>query len=527
MTETMRELFRWGFQHADPNRVAIVVPQNGTRRTFAEVQERTTRLAKGLQDAGLRQGDRAIILLSNCAEFLEIDIALTTIGAVKVPVMYASTDADIEHFVGDTGATTIFHRGEVSGRLLALRESGRAPVERMICVDGGDQSDLDYETLIAEAEGDPVLEEISPDDLYSIRFSAGTTGKGKGVMHTHNAWANIITLLMRNVNQGQYIRPGQEVHLNVHPLSHGAGMEVERYFVAGCTNVILDGLDPELYCKTVQEEGVTATWLVPTGVNKLISSEAFQKYDLSTLQTVYYGASPMPEGILRRALEALGPIFVQDYGSSEVPEASVVLHKWEHDLSTPEGEKRIRSAGRAVLGVEIKIIDIDGNILPPGETGEVCMRAPSMMKGYLNREKLTAQKLANGWVHQGDLGYLDKDGYLFIQDRKEDMIITGGFNVYPAEIESVLSRHPAIRDVVVFGVPHEHWGESVHAVVVRKEGADIALEELQEFCTQTLPSYMKPTGLDYADDIPLSAAGKALRRVLRAPHWEGQERAVN
>jgi acyl-CoA synthetase (AMP-forming)/AMP-acid ligase II len=430
----MREVFEYGFARADPQRAALIDIESGTRLTFGQLEDRSTRLMTGLLDLGLRRGDRVLILLRNCAEYFEIDLALAQVGLVRVPVMYGSTSSDLAYFAKDSGASAIFFHGEKEEIVAHLCSSGDLRVEHAICVDAATSDHVvDYEALIAGGSLTPALDELDGDDIFGIRYTAGTTGQGKGVVHTQAAWAQLVTLLLRNVNLGQYIRPGEETHLCIHPMSHAAAMEVHRYFVAGATNVVLDGLDPEKVFRTVQQERVTSSFMVPTGINKLVADPRIADYDLSSLETVYYGASPMPEGVLRRAVDALGLIFVQYYGSSEVPEASTILHKTEHDLqSDGRAVPRFKSTGRPAFGVQVKIVDENGLEMQPGASGEICLRSPAMLLRYSNNEELTAQRIVDGWFRQGDIGHLDDEGYLYIMDRKEDMIITGGGQRLPS-----------------------------------------------------------------------------------------------
>ncbi len=528
MTETMRDIFQWGFRHADPRRTALVDPAQGLRIDFGDLRQRTIRLAAALSQRGLRHGDRVVLMLHNCAQYLEIDIALALAGLVRVPVMFASTDAEFEHYTRHSEARAIFYQKERGERTRALHAAGKLPVSLLICVDGEDPSPaLSYEGMIAAASDPPRLEPLAGEDLYGIRYTAGTTGAGKGVVHTHAAWGQAITLPIRTVNIGRYIRPGRETLLTMHPLSHAAGFDIQRYFVCGATNVVLNGIDPVAVFEAISREAVTAAFMVPTGINKLISAPEIDDYDLSPLTTVYYGASPMPQGVLRRAIARLGRIFVQFYGSSETPEFSTILHKHEHDMEATGDGRRLASAGRPALGVRIKIVGPEGTSLPTGESGEICLKSPATMQRYLKNPELTEQRMVDGWFHQGDIGCLDEDGFLYILDRKEDMIITGGFNVYPAEIESCLSRHPDIQEVCVFGIPDDRWGETIKAAVVPAQGAVLDLDQIIAWCMEAMPSYKKPTSIEIVAEIPLSPAGKPLRRVLRQPYWAGKSRQVS
>jgi acyl-CoA synthetase (AMP-forming)/AMP-acid ligase II len=363
--------------------------------------------------------------------------------------------------------------------------------------------------------------DIVEDDLYAIRFTGGTTGTPKAVTMSHRSMVHVIQNMLLN-----WPIDDADVALSFHPLSHAAGMMSYPYWVAGATNVIRPafGFDAGEFLDAVERHRVSSTFMIPTVLNVLLESEALGQHDHSSLRSVFYGGAPIPLRRLRQALEVFGPVFIQVYGTSEAPMLLTTLLREEH--AAPEGEApaRLRSAGREALGVEVRVVGPDGTPRPPGEVGEIVSRGPNNMVGYWGNDELTAQRLRAGWVHTGDMGRFDEDGYLYVVDRKEDMVITGGFNVWPAEIEDAIYQHPAVREAAVFGVEHPKWGEAVAAVVVAQDDRELDAEALTSFLRERLASYKVPKCVVIrADPIPGSAVGKMLRRKVREEHADELE----
>jgi acyl-CoA synthetase (AMP-forming)/AMP-acid ligase II len=328
------------------------------------------------------------------------------------------------------------------------------------------------------------------------------------------------------------IAPGftsNDVILHAAPLSHGSGLYGLPNIGKGATNVILasKSFDPELVFQTIEKYRVTNMFTAPTMIKMLIDHQAVDQYDLSSLRSLNYGGAPMLVEDLKKAIEKLGLCLVQLFGQGESPMTISYLPHWAHKADgSPEEIKRLGSAGFARTDVEVKIFDKDDNELPPGRIGEIVTRSDLVMKGYWKNPETTADTIKNGWLHTGDLGYLDENGYLFLMDRSKDMIISGGENIYPREIEEVLVRHPAVREVSVIGVPDPKWGEAVKAVVSLNPDKTATEQELIDFCKDNIAGYKKPKSIEFVDALPKSNYGKILKRELRAKYWKNQERKV-
>jgi acyl-CoA synthetase (AMP-forming)/AMP-acid ligase II len=320
-----------------------------------------------------------------------------------------------------------------------------------------------------------------------------------------------------------------DVALHIHPMSHAAGMMMYAYWSVGATNVIQPafGFDPHDFVASVERHRATSVFIIPTILNVLLDSDALDGADVSSLRSIVYGGAPIPLTRLQQGLDRIGPVFIQVYGSSEAPMALTTLHRDEHLLVDGKPPARLRSAGREILNVEVRVVDGDMKTLPPGEVGEVAARGDNTMVGYWKNPELTAQRVVDGWVRTGDMGYLDEDGYLYIVDRKEDMIITGGFNVWPAEIEDAIYQHPDVHSAVVFGVEDPKWGEAVTAAIVPRSGAEIDEAEMIAFLVERLTKYKVPKRVLIRDEpIPQSAVGKPLRRQVRTEHLAELERSA-
>jgi acyl-CoA synthetase (AMP-forming)/AMP-acid ligase II len=348
--------------------------------------------------------------------------------------------------------------------------------------------------------------------------------KGRHVEHRN--------LLAMAMNFYADICPGfgpDEVVLHAAPLSHGSGCYALPNIGKGAANIMLasQSFDPDLIFKTIQEYRVTNMFAAPTMIKLMVESPAVDKYDHSSLKALNYGGAPMLAEDLKEAMAKLGPCLVQLYGQAESPMTITYLPHGDHLLDgTPEQMKRLSSAGFPRTDVEVKIFDANDSELPPGEKGEIVTRSDLVMKGYWRNPESTAETLKNGWLHTGDVGYMDESGYLFIMDRSKDMIISGGENIYPREIEEVLIRHPAVREVAVVGVPDPKWGEAVKAVVSLVEGELATENDLIGFCKDHIASYKKPKSVDFVNELPKNNYGKVLKRELRAKYWEDRGRKV-
>lgn len=493
--------------------------------TFAQVSEAANRLASALAtNLGVRKGSRVALLLPNCPEFTVSDWALIRAGLVRVPVNPRLSPAEVEHIANDSGSDVVIYDVEHAPVIQAIRPqltgarhfvaTGPAPAP-----DGS----IHWDDVLAQGLAENFEVDAGMDDPYMILYTSGTTGRPKGATTTvRSRWFTIFTSA-ENENFVEH----SDVMLHVASLGHGSGTKVLNHYVKGATNVYLPRFTIESFCEAVQRHRVTTTWLVPTIIGMLLDFPERRNYDLSSLRTIVYGGAPMPVERLKEALRIFGPIFVQVFGLSEAPHPIISMGKVDHMAGTPEQlDRRLAGTGRPCVGVEVRLVAEDGDEAAPGEVGEIVTRGDNVMVGYWGQPEATAEVLHDGWFHTGDLAVADEDGYIAIVDRRKDMIISGGYNVYPREVEEALYRHPAVRECAVIGIPDERWGEAVKAVVSLKPGHPVTAAELLAHCRQWLAGYKKPQSVDLLDDLPKSPNGKILKRELRKPYWEGRQRRI-
>jgi long-chain acyl-CoA synthetase len=436
-------------------------------------------------------------------------------AGVVVPVNFRLSAPEVLFVIEDSGAKVLC----VDDTLLPLvqqLQSDLKQVEAFIYIGEGQcpEGMHAYEELIAQH---PEVDDAGRgyDDLFGLYYTGGTTGRAKGVMLTHsNICANALPVIA-NMNYTAETR-----YLHAAPMFHAAdcGSTFALTMVAGC-HVFLDRFSPENLLQTLQDERITATMLVPAMLNMMLHSPSFGNYDLSRLSDLIYGASPMPEALIRALLKARpDKRFTQCLGMTEMSPVITCLHHYQHELEGPHS-KRLRSVGQAAVNVEVMICDENDKEVSRGTVGQILCKGTPLMAGYWQQPELTRRTMVGGWLHTGDAGYMDEDGYIYVVDRVKDMIISGGENIYSVEVESTLSLHPSIKECAVIGIPHDLWGESVHAVVVLKDQAHATEEELDAHCRAHIAGYKIPRSWEFrAESLPLSAAGKVLKRQLRDEH---------
>ncbi|RQO51341.1 fatty-acid--CoA ligase [Variovorax sp. KBW07] len=504
-----------------PDRIAV---RFGDRqRTFLEFGDRIARLAGALQRLGMQPGDRVAMLSLNSDRYLEYQMAVPWGGGVLNPCNIRWSAAEILYSLNDSGSNILLVDEAFSPLIEKLRHDASTVREVVYCGDGDAPAGThSYEALLATAQ--PVEDAVRRgDDLAGIFYTGGTTGFPKGVMLSHtNLYSSGLTI----VAEGVAFPDG--TYLHAAPMFHLADMGIAMaHWIHGNAHSIVPAFNPEGVLDILARDRVTQVLLVPTMIQMLVDHPAMQKpRDLSQLRTVVYGASPMSEAVIDRAMKALpGVDFVQAYGMTELSPVATINPALYHRAEARKLGK-LRSAGRASFAMQVKIVDPVGNEVPRGTVGEVLVRGPNVMQGYWNQPELTAAALRDGWMHTGDGAYMDADGFIFVADRLKDMIISGGENVYSAEVENALAQHPAIAACAVIGIPDDEWGESVHAVVVLKPGQAAAPAELIAHCKQLIAGYKCPRSVDLVEALPLSGAGKVLKTKLREPFWQGRERAV-
>jgi long-chain acyl-CoA synthetase len=508
--------------HADesPDRPSLVL---GDRTmSWAELYERASRVAAGLADAGVGSQDRVAFLDKNGIEHFEVFYGAALANAVCVDVNWRLAPPEVEFIVNDAAAKVFVVGPDFVPVLDAIADS--LTTVGTILVIGGHEKYQDYDEWVASH---PAVDPHTPsadDDVAFQLYSSGTTGRPKGVMLTNH---NFFSLGPWAVDM--WGLTADSVNLVAMPLFHigGGGYATAGMFV-GAVSVIVRDLDPAALVALIPAHHVTNAFLVPAVLQFMLLVPGVEDADFSSLRTILYGASPISEDVLARSVATFGADFWQAYGLTETTGAVVNLAPEDHDLTGPN-RHRLRSCGKPGPGVELRIVDPDTRAdVPVGDVGEIWVRSPQVMKGYWNNDAATAEVVdADGWFRSGDVGYLDDDGYLYIHDRVKDMIVSGGENVYPAEVENALMRHDGIADVAVIGVPHEKWGETAKAIVVKAAGADPSEEEIIAFAREHLARFKCPTSVDFIDVLPRNPSGKVLKKDLRAPYWEGRERQVN
>ena len=506
-----------------PENLALI---HGPRRlTYAQFNSRVNRLANALRRLGIGEGDNVAVLQYNYPETLESIFACFKAGCGSVPINFRLHPNEFAFIIDHSEAKAVILSPEFNEAIINIRD--RIPKARhLITLSGADGELLDYEErLSAESDGFPDAD-TQPDDLAWLFYTSGTTGMPKGAMLTHR------NLMAMTMNFYADICPGfgvDDVILHAAPLSHGSGLYALPNIGKAATNIILASrsFDPELVFKTIQEYRVTNMFVAPTMIKLMVESSAVDRYDHSSLRALNYGGAPMLVEDLKQAMTRLGPCLVQLFGQAESPMTITYLPHRDHRLEgSPAQMKRLASAGLPRTDVEVKIFDDEDRELPPGETGEIVTRSDLVMKGYWRNPEATLKTIRGGWLHTGDMGYMDDRGYLFIMDRSKDMIISGGENVYPREIEEVLITHEAVREVAVIGVPDPKWGEAIKAVVALRPGRSATEADLISFCKDNIASYKKPKSVDFVDELPKNNYGKVLKRTLRAKYWKDRERKV-
>jgi acyl-CoA synthetase (AMP-forming)/AMP-acid ligase II len=503
-----------------PQRTAIL--DGSLRFTYRQFDDRTSRLANSLTDVGLKKGDRVAFLMPNCHQALETDAACYKAGFVKVPLNARLSTGELVHMMNNSGTSAlVVHRNLVEG-IQAARPQIET-VRHFIVTSGSAESMLPYEELVSGGSPRRPSVELSPEDLYGLFYTSGTTGVLKAAMITYR---NYIATTRYWLHHG--LAPGDDLAVGyVAPVTHAASLLVLPTLIRGGINVLLSSFDPETLLRTVQTERITDLFLIPVMINLLMEHRAVKDFNLSSLRNITYGAAPMAPDRIHKALEIFGPILRQAYGQTESTGLGTLLSVDDHVTGgDPKKIARLASAGQPVSECEVRVIDESGNDVTNGEAGEILLRGDSVMAGYWNAPELSASTVVNGWLHTRDMGRFDEDGYLFLVDRKSDMVISGGFNIYPNEVEHVLVSHPAVFEAAVVGVPDELWGEAVKAVVVLREGERATEGELIEYCRQRLASYKKPKSVDFVRELPRNPSGKLLRRLVREPYWAGRERRV-
>ena len=499
------------------DRVAFVLDEDSI--TYREFGARVSGLVQALKARGMRKGDAIATLSSNRPEAVMVTVAAYLMGLRMTWMHPLASEDDHAYLLEDSEVRTLFvDPGSFSERGLALK--ARLPGLGALLGLGPNGFGEDILATAATHAPAPLHSEADADDICVLIYTGGTTGKPKGVIHTHRVQVAMVMMELADWDWPHEVR-----FLAMTPITHAAGAMIAAVLARGGTFVMNRGFDPQRFFDLVERHRITSTFLVPTMVYVLLDHPGIADADLTSIELIIYGASPMSPARLIEAMKRFGPVFMQLYAQSEAPNTVTVLHKADHD---PERfPQRLASCGVPVVGNQVKLLDPEGREVPVGEVGEICVRGPLVMAGYWKKPEETARALRHGWLYTGDLARSDEDGFIYIVDRSKDMIISGGFNVYPREIEDVLTGHPAVAAAAVIGVPDEKWGEAVKAVVVLKAGASASAESLIALVRDRKGVVHAPKSVDFADGLPVTGLGKPDKKVLRTRYWGAQQRAVH
>jgi fatty-acyl-CoA synthase len=491
------------------------------RLSYAEVMHGIRRTGRALRALGLQPGDRVAFVMSDSLNLVNMMYGALWAGLTIVPLNARLQLDDHVYMVKDAGARVLAFNAYTAERGHGILE--QADVEFAIATDAADvpSGGLLLGDLVADQDGGPGAPEVDTEGECWIQYTGGTTGFPKGALHSHRTFLTAMLGCAFELD----VQAGER-HVHCAPLTHSGLAYFLPVWMRGGSNILLGGFHPEHLLDTIERERATSTLMVPTMLYVLLDLPGIGDRDLSSLRTLAYGAAPMSRERLEQALDVFGPIFLQGYGQTEAPMQITVLNKRDHVLASSRPEI-LSSCGRAVTISEVRIAGDDLSTLADGEVGEIVVRGPHVTLGYVNKPEETAEAIRDGWLCTGDLGRRDDDGYIYIVDRKKDMIISGGFNVYPGEVEKALSTHPFVAAACVIGVPDEKWGEAVKAVVVGREGTDPTPEDLIAFVKERKGSVMAPKSVDVVEEIPLTSVGKYDKQALRARYWAGRERAVH
>ena len=490
------------------------------RRTWSETLNRVARLAGGIAALGAQPGDRVAILGMNSDHYFEAIYALLWAGCVVVPGNTRWAPAEHAYALQDSSPSFLIVDADFVD--IARRLPGFDAGRTLFMGDGAPDDLVSFESLIADNK--PLEDRTAHGDAMAfIMYTGGTTGWPKGVMlsHTNMVMAFTTFALVCPYETGV-------VFLHSAPMFHIAAVSsMLSYTSVGATQVILPRFDPALAVQAIASEKVNMALLVPTMIDFIDRSLQAQPADMSSLRKVIYGASPISEALLRRAMKSLPNVsFYQGYGQTEMSGGVIALGAEFHAVDGPLA-RLLRAAGRPNPGTDVRVVDDQMNELPRGKVGEIAARGPTVMLGYWRKPEQTQAAIVDGWLRSGDAGYMDEDGFIFLVDRVKDMIVSGGENVYSAEVENALAQHPAILECAVIGVPDDKWGEAVHAIVRLRDGQAVNADELTRHCGELIATYKRPRSYTFREEaLPLSAAGKVLKAQLRKPFWEGRDRQV-
>jgi fatty-acyl-CoA synthase len=487
--------------------------------TYEDVIRNSNRIANGIQSFGYGPGDRVAVAIPNSMEIVYASFGVFKSGATIVGINMMVGDKDLLFILKDAGVKMALVDLAVEERILKMKDE-LGDLKTIVTVGGRTRDNIVAwdEFIQGQTDNDPLLT-AHPDDDALVVYTGGTTGNPKGVIHSQASFYYLLVAQSLAYN----LLPSDTILLMT-PLAHAAGAIMYLGCVNGVRFIIEKKADLFRLLNLIATEKVTVMFLVPTIIYILLDVLKQGNYDMKSLRMLLYGAAPMSEGRLAEAMQRFGPILVQLYGQTECPQAVTTLSMDDH-IRALKNARILSSCGKPCQMAAVRVVGDNGNDLPAGQVGEIVVKAPFIMKGYLNHPEMTAAAVVDGWLHTSDMGKFDEEGYLYIVDRKKDMIITGAFNVYSASVENVISKHPRVKQVAVIGVPDEKWGETVIAVVV--PDGEMDGDEILNYCKGKLNKYEIPKKIIFRDQIPATAVGKVDKKALRAPFWENRDRGVN
>lgn len=502
----------------------LMISEEGRRFSFASGNSYINRIINLLHNKGLSAGDRVAVLGENSADHIMLLFAAGQLGIVMVPLNFRLAVDELEYIIEDAEASLLLVTDPDS---LQKAEKLAARVDGMEVVTNFESGPGCWIHALEACDDKPHCAEASvlPDSVVLQLYTSGTTGRPKGVMLTHQ---NLLSLSLHN-SVGMVNTPGLGTRdLIIAPLFHVGGLATAVIALLVGGGVVLHrAFDPDAVVHALEHDGISAVFMVPAMIQALLHGVPdIRQRDFSRLKCITYGAAPITEGLLREAIEVFDCEFVQYFGQTETCGGVLSLTWHDHELALSGRPELLRSCGRSMAGVSVKVCNKQGKALPSGETGEFVVKADTNMISYWKLPEATGETLQDGWIYTGDAGYLDEDGYAFLRDRIKDMVITGGENVYPAEVENLLGAHPSILEVAVIGIPDEKYGEALLAIAALKQGASLTQDELLAFCREKIAGYKIPRQLKIVDALPRNASGKILKTTLRNPYWAEKGRNI-